>query len=131
MSGRRIVILDKNFLQSEVRTMPRLYALARCGCEFALTDTLIYELCSDRKLPTIWQSVQRKLFPFADRLRVWHHTSELLRKEVADNKPVSGPEDEEATQRLRDWFRSGTVYLPSDAAEIVEMAHKQREIDSM
>lgn len=131
MSGRRIVILDKNFVQSEGRTTPRLNALARCGCEFVLIDTLIYELCSDRKLPTLWQSVQRKLFPFADRLRVWHHTSELLRKETVDNKPVSGPEDEEATQRFWDWFRSGTVYLPSDAAEIVEAAHQQREIDSM
>lgn len=57
MSNRRLVILDKNFLQSEDRTTPRLRALARCNCEFVLIDTLIYELCSDRRLVNLWQSI--------------------------------------------------------------------------
>jgi len=131
MFDRRLVILDKNFLQSEDRTTPRLRALARCGCEFVLIDTLIYELCSDSRLTNLWPSIQKKLFPFADRLHLWFHTSELLRREVAENRPVSGPEDKEATQRLRDWFRSGQVFVPSKLKDIVKESHQQREIDSM
>lgn len=131
MTDRRLVILDKNFLQSEDRTTPRLRALARCGCEFVLIDTLIYELCSDTRLTNLWASIQRKLFPFADRLHLWFHSSELLRREVSSNSPVSGPEDDEATLRFRDWFRSGQVYVPSNLKEIVGAARQQREIDTM
>ena len=131
MSATRLVILDKNFLQSEDHTTPRLRALARCGCEFVLIDTLIYELCSDARLTNLWASIQRKLFPFADRLHLWSHSSDLLRCEVSSNSPVSGPEDEEVTQRFRDWFRSGQVYVPSNLKEIVGAARQQREIDTM
>jgi hypothetical protein len=92
---------------------------------------LIYELCSDGRLANLWPSIQKKLFPFADRLHLWFHSSELLRREVANNAPVSGPEDSEATQRLRDWFRSGQVYVPSNLKVIVEDARQQREIDTM
>ena len=93
MTQRR-VILDKNFLQKEDLATPRLRALAHCGCEFVLIDTLIYELCSDTRRPALWQSIQRKMFPFADRLHVWFHTSELLRQEVTSNQSVAGPEDD-------------------------------------
>jgi hypothetical protein len=131
MPARRLLILDKNFLQSEDSTTPRLCALARCVCEFVLLDTLIYELCSDSRLPNLWPSIQKKLFPFADRMHLWFHSSELLRREVTNNAPTSGPEDSEATQRLRDRFRSGLVYVPSNLNVIVKDAHKQREIDTM
>ncbi|HEY1601458.1 MAG TPA: gamma-glutamylcyclotransferase [Pirellulales bacterium] len=127
----RLVIFDKNFLQSEDRTTPRLCALARCGCEFVLIDTLIYELCSDSRLANLWPSIQRKLFPFADRLHLWFHSSELLRREVANNAPVNGPEDWEATQRLRAWFRSGQAYVPGNLKELVEDSRQQREIDTL
>src|ERR1035441_5760585 len=99
------IILDKNFLQKEDRKTPRLRALARCGCVFVLIDTLIYELCSDKKLPSLWPSLQKKLFPFADRLHLWFHASELLNQEVTTSQAVAGPEDDAATQTLRDWFR--------------------------
>ena len=131
MGTQPLVILDKNFLQAEDESTPRLRALARCGCEFVLIDTLIYELCSDDHIPTLWQSVQKKLFPFADRLHLWFHTSELLRREVAANKPVVGPEDEFATQNLRDWFQSERVCVPTNLKKIVEEARQQREVDSM
>jgi hypothetical protein len=131
MSATRLVILDKNFLQKEDHTTPRLRALDRCGCEFVLIDTLIYELCSDSRLTNLWASIQRKLFPFANRLHLWSHSSKLLRREVKSNSPISGPEDEEATQRLRDWFRSGQGYVPSNLKEIVGAARQQREIDTM
>jgi hypothetical protein len=75
--------------------------------------------------------IQEKLFPFADRLHVWFHTSELLRREVANKTHVNGPEDGKATHTLRDWFRSGQVYVPDDLNEIVKKANQQREIDSM
>ncbi|MFO0939065.1 MAG: DUF2934 domain-containing protein [Gemmataceae bacterium] len=125
------MILDKNFLQSEDRTTPRLCALTRYGCEFVLIDTLIYELCSDSRLANLWPSIQKKLFPFSDRLHLWFHSSELLRLEVANNAPVGGPEDSDATHRLRDWFRSGQVYVPGNLKAIVEDARQQREIDTM
>lgn len=131
MSNRRFVILDKNFLQKEDGSTPRLRALALAGCEFVLIDTLIYELCSDNRLPNLWKSVQRKLFPFVERLHLWFHTAELLRQEVAQNRPVSGPEDTEATQRLREWFRSGNIFVPSNLKAIVDAAYQQREVDSM
>jgi hypothetical protein len=131
MSSRKLVLLDKNFLQSEDGTTPRLRALARCDCDFVLIDTLIYELCSARRLPHLWQLIQKKLFPFADRLHLWFHTSELLRREVANKTHVNGPEDREATQTLRGSFRSGQVYVPKDLEEIVKKANQQREIDSM
>lgn len=127
----RLVILDKNFLQSEDHTTPRLRALARCGCDFVLIDTLIYELCSDSRLANLWPPIQKKLLPFAGRLHLWFHSSELLRLEVTKNVPVSGPEDSKTTQWLRDQFRSGQVYVPSNLKEFVEAAHQQREIDMM
>ncbi len=131
MSSRRLVILDKNFLQSEDRTMPRLRALARCGCEFVLIDTLIYELCSDSRLANLWQSIQKKLFPFAERCHLWFHSSELLRQEVVSNGPVVGPEDEQATRSFREQLRAGQVYVPPNLKQIVKEAYQQREIDSM
>ena len=131
MSLRHLVILDKNFIQSESISTTRLHALARCGCEFVISDTLLYELCSDSKRPGLWPSLQNKMFPFADRLHVWFHTSELLRQEIATNQQVYGPEDKLTTQRLRDWFRSGQVYIPPDLQKIVEKAKKQREEDPM
>ena len=128
MFHRRIVILDKNFLQSEPRSTPRTNGLSKCGCEFALTDTLIYELCSDKRGPSVWRSIQTKLFPFADRLHLWIHAAALLKEEIANNRPTSGPEDVRGTARLRDWFRSGSTYVPDDLSEIVEEAHQQREV---
>jgi hypothetical protein len=129
--NRRLVILDKNFLQREDRSTPRLRALALAGCEFVLTDTLIYEICSDTRLSQLWPSIQKKLFPFVDQLHLWFHTAEILRREVAQNGPVNGPEDTDATRRLRDWFRSEIVYVPSDLKETVASAYQQREVDSM
>lgn len=131
MSVSRYVILDKNFLQKEDRTTPRLRALALCGCEFVLIDTLIYEICSDDRLSNLWPSLQKKLFPFADRLHLWFHNSELVRQEVAANEPVAGPEDDFATQHLRKWFRTSQVFVPTDLAKIVEDLRNQREVDSM
>lgn len=131
MSNRRLVILDKNFLQKEDASTPRLRALALAGCEFVLTDTLIYEICSDSRLSQLWPSIQKKLFPFVDRLHLWFHTAELLRREVAENGPINGPEDADATRRLRDWFRSASVFVPSNMKEIVDSAYQQREVDSM
>ena len=126
----RLIILDKNFLQSEDKTTPRLRALAHCGCEFVLTDTLIYEFCSDAN-PRLWPSLQRKLFPFADRLHLWFHTAKLLRREVCGNRPIDGPEDGFATRCLHEWFRSGQVYVPENLRDIVNEAHQQREVDTM
>ena len=126
----RLIILDKNFLQSEDKSTPRLRVLARCGCEFVLIDTLIYEFCSDAN-PRLWPSLQRKLFPFADRLHLWFHTAELLRREVCDKRPIDGPGDGFATRCLREWFRSGQVYIPENLKDIVNATHQQREVDTM
>jgi hypothetical protein len=131
MPNQNVVILDKNFLQKEDRSTPRLRALALAGCEFVLTDTLIYEICSDERLPNLWPSVQWKLNPFADRLHLWFHTAELVRQEVAQNGPISGPEDADATRHLREWFRSDSVFVPRNLKDIVESASQQREVDSM
>lgn len=131
MSKRRLVILDKNFLQSEDRTTPRMRALARCDCEFVLIDTLIYELCSDSRLVNLWQSIQRKLIPFAERCHLWFHSSELLRQEVATNEAFAGPEDEQATRRFREQLRAGQVYVPPNLQAVVNQAYQQREIDTM
>jgi hypothetical protein len=128
---RPYVILDKNFLKKEDYTTPRLRALALCGCEFVLSDTLIYEVCSDTQLARLWPSLQRKLFPFAGRLHSWFPNSELIRREVAANQPIAGPEDDPATRSLQEWFRSERVYVPTDLKRIVEQAHEQREVASM
>ncbi len=131
MTKRPLVILDKNFLQKEDASTPRLRALALAGCDFILTDTLLYELCSDSHLPQLWPSIQRKLFRFVDRIHLWFHTAELLRREIAQNGPINGPEGADATRRLREWFRSGSVFVPSNLKETVESAYQQREVDSM
>jgi hypothetical protein len=103
---RRLVILDKNFLQKEDSSTPRLRALAMAGCKFVLTDTLIYEICSDSRLSRLWPSIQKKLIPFSDRLHVWHHAAEMLRREIANNKPIESPEDSNSTRKLRELVRS-------------------------
>lgn len=130
MPSRRLVILDKNFLQKENHCTPRLQALFMAGCDFVLTDSLLYEICSDSRLPQLWPSIQKKLFPFVDRLHLWFHVSELLQREVAQNKPIDGPEDADSTYQIRDWIRSGRVYVPNDFADIVQSTYRQREVDT-
>lgn len=131
MTVHKYVILDKNFLQAEDNSVPRLRALAHCGCDFVLTDTLIYELCSDRRRTTLWLSIQKKLASFADRLHLWFHAAELLRREVARKSPIALPGDTDATESLRVWFRSRCEYVPSDIEAIIANVREQREVNTM
>jgi hypothetical protein len=126
----RKVILDKSFLQAESRDGRRLHALKEAGCMFIVNDMLVYELCTDGRTNQ-WPATQRKLFPFADRIEVWKHTSELLKSEIADQRPTAFPIDEESTDRFRSWFNGGEVYVPSDLESIGALAFKQREEDSV
>jgi hypothetical protein len=126
----RRVILDKSFLQGESRNGHRLQLLADSGATFVLTDTLIYEFCTDSQ-PTQWPATQRKLFPFADKIEVWHHASDLLRLEIAQQRPVDFPIDREATERVREWFRGGAIHVPSNLAALGQAAHQEREVDSV
>lgn len=91
----------------------------------------MYELCSDKNLTNLWPSIQRKLSAFSGRLHLWLHSSELLRREVAANQAVVGPNDDSATRQLRESLRSGQVYVPQNLKVIVDAAFRQREIDSM
>ena len=124
------VILDKSFLQAESRNGGRLAMLRDCGASFVLTDTLIYEFCTDARTAQ-WPAAQRKLFPIADRIEVWRHAGELLRIEVEQQRPVESPVDQEATERVREWFRGGATYVPPNLAALGQAAHQQREVDSV
>jgi hypothetical protein len=121
--------LDKSFIQAESANAKRILALRKAGAVFVLTDTLIYELCTDSKSknpknPKIWPSVQKKLFHVADAIEVWHHTSHLLKQEIEKHKPVAGPVDHHATEGMREWFRGGQVYVPENLEEL-KSSHKQ------
>src|SRR5208282_4803410 len=98
---RRSVILDKSFLQSESKECRRLQFLKEAGCIFVLTDTLIYELCTnvDKKPQRNdqWPATQRKLFPFADCIEIWRHTAELLQTEIKTQKPIDSPINQTVT----------------------------------
>lgn len=124
------VILDKSFLQAESRNGKRLRLLAECGASFILTDTLIYELCTDART-TQWPATQRKLFKIADKVEVWHHVGELLQMEIANQKPVNSPVDQEATERVREWFRGGETYVPPNLEALGQAAYQQREVESV
>lgn len=124
------VILDKSFLQAESRNGDRLCLLRDCGASFVLTDTLVYEFCTDAKT-TQWPATQRKLFLIADRVEVWRHVGELLRIEITQQRPVDSPVDQEATERVREWFRGGATYVPPNLATLGQAAHQQREVDSI
>jgi hypothetical protein len=127
---RRKVILDKSFLQAESIDCRRLQFLKDAGCIFVLTDTLIYELCTDSK-NTQWPATQRKLFHFADCIEVWRHTMDLLKMEIAKQSPITSPIDQEATNRIRAWFQGGKIYVPSDLKAIGVSAKQQWEVDSV
>lgn len=124
------VILDKSFLQAETQSGDRLRLLRDCGATFVLTDTLIYELCTDTRT-TQWPATQRKLFPFADSIEVWWHVSDLLKQEIVRQRPVESPVDRETTERVRQWFRGGEVYVPPNLVELGKVAHQEREKDSV
>lgn len=124
------VIIDKSFLQAEGRDCKRLHFLADAGCDFVLTDTLVYELCSGSR-PNEWTVAQSKLFPFAERIEAWKHVGEILGEKIERQQPVTSPIDEEATERLRSWFRRGTTYVPTNLKSILEKSHKEREQDSV
>lgn len=126
----RRVILDKSFLQAEGRNGERLCLLRDCGASFVLTDTLLYEFGTDARAPQ-WPAAQRKLFHIADNVEVWHHTADLLRIEIEQQRPVKSPVDRDATQRVREWFRGGDIYVPPNLATIGQEAHQQREVDSI
>lgn len=125
-----LVILDKSFLQAESRVGRRLRALEASGCMFVLTDTLIYETCTGSRA-TLWQEMQRKMFPYADSIQVWWHTGELLERELSTKEPAATPLHAELTERTRQWFRSGQEHVADRIAEFAEDARKKREVDSI
>ena len=127
---RRSVILDKSFLQAESKDCRRLQFLKDAGCIFVLTDTLIYELCTDINKDQ-WPATQRKLFPFADCIEIWQHTADLLRTEIKTQKPIYSPINQTVTDRFRAWFQSGQSYVQSDLEAIGESAKQQREVFSV
>lgn len=127
---KRSVILDKSFIQAESKDSKRLHFLKDAGCVFILTDTLIYELCTDSNKKQ-WPAIQRKLFPFADCIEIWRHTADLLRTEIETQKPTDSPINKTATERFRAWFQSGQSYVQSDLEAIGVSAKQQREEDSV
>ncbi|GEM_PF-4236873 len=124
------VILDKSFLQAETQRGERLQLLRDCGASFVLTDTLIYEFCTDARTAQ-WPATQRKLFLIADSVEVWRHNGELLKMEIDQQRPVDSPVDQEATDRVREWFRGGAIYVPPNLEALGQAAHQEREIDSV
>lgn len=126
----RRVILDKSFVQAESKLGERLILLRNSGASFVLTDTLIYEFGTDARAPQ-WPAAQRKLFPIADNVEVWRHTADLLRTEIKQHRPVESPVDQEATERVREWFRGGKTYVPPNLAALGQAARQQREVDSI
>lgn len=124
------VILDKSFLQAESSDGQRLALLRDCGALFVLTDTLIYELCTDVKT-TQWPATQRKLFPIADNIEVWRHMAELLRLEIADQRPMQSPVDQDATARVREWFKGGKIYVPPNLKNLGQAAYQEREVKTV
>jgi hypothetical protein len=134
-NNRRSVILDKSFLQAESKDCRRLHFLKDAGCIFVLTDTLIYELCTnvDKKTQRNdqWPATQRKLFPFADCIEIWQHTAELLQTEIKTQKPINSPINQTVTDRFRAWFQSGQSYVQSDLKALAASAKKQWEGNSV
>ena len=132
---RRSVILDKSFLQAESKDCNRLHFLKDAGCVFVLTDTLIYELCTniDKKTQRNdqWPAIQRKLFPFADRIEIWRHTADILRIEIETQRPINSPINEAVTEGFRTWFQTGQSYVQSDLEAIGKSAKQQREVFSV
>ena len=124
------VILDKSFLQAESRDGNRLRLLCDSGAVLVLTDTLIYEFCTDSKT-TQWPATQRKLFPIAEKIEVWRHSAELLKLEIEHQRPVPSPLDQESTLRVREWFNGGEVYVPPNMETLGQDANQKREIDTV
>lgn len=124
-SQAKRVILDKSFLQAENSKGRRLRLLYDTGATFVLTDTLIYEICSDSE--DQWARIQRRLFPFADRLEVWHHVGPLMRDEIQHQRPIQSPVDAEGTRRLQAQFRNQKVFVPENLAEICQAFVQERE----
>lgn len=124
------IILDKSFIQAESADGRRVLALRKKGAVFVMTDTLIYELCTDERL-TIWPSVQKKLFRVADAIEVWHHTSYLLKREIETHAPVAEPVDLQATEGVREWFKGGQVYVPANLEELKKSHEQFREKESV
>ncbi|MEQ1934916.1 MAG: DUF2934 domain-containing protein [Fimbriimonadaceae bacterium] len=118
--------MDKSFIQAESANAKRILAIRKTGAVFVLTDTLIYELCTDSK-SAIWPSVQKKLFHVADAIEVWHHTSHLLKHEIEKHKPVAEPVDHHATEGMREWFKGGQVYVPANLEELKSSHEQLRE----
>lgn len=126
----RKIILDKSFIQAERANAKRILALRKTGAVFVLTDTLIYELCTDSR-SAIWPSVQKKLFHVADAIEVWHHTSHLLKQEIETHTPVAGPLDYQATEGMREWFKGGQVYVPANLEELKRSHEQLREKETV
>ena len=124
------VILDKSFLQAESQRGELLCLLRDCGASFVLTDTLIYELCTDANSAQ-WPATQKKLFLIADHVEIWRHVSELLQLEIDRQEPVGSPVNQEATDRVREWFRGGAIYVPPDLSALTQPASQQREVSSI
>jgi hypothetical protein len=130
-AARHYVILDKNFLQKENLETPRLRALAMAGCELVLIDTLIYEICSDSRIPHLWDLVQERLRPFAEQVHVWMHTAEMNRWEVANQRPIAGPQAVETTELLRKSLRDKRVLTNNKIHDIVAKTHQEREVNTI
>lgn len=124
------VILDKSFLQAESRDGKRLALLRDCGALFVLTDTLLYELCTDARTAQ-WPATQMKLFPIADNIEVWRHTAELMRLEIANQSPLQSPVDQDGTARVREWFKGGDVYVPPNLTKLGQAAYQEREVNTV
>jgi hypothetical protein len=129
-SKRYRVILDKSFLQAESKESRRLHLLREAGAVFILTDTLIYEFCSDANAAQ-WPAVQIKLFPFADHIEVWQHVGDILKSEVQNQKPAKSLLDASVTTSIRERFRSGKSYVPKNLPAIVKPVVQEREIDNV
>ena len=120
------VILDKSFLQAESKDCPRLCFLEDVGCTFVLTDTLLYELCTGDR-GNEWLIAQRKLFPFSDSVEVWHHVGEILRSEIAAQRPTTEVVHQSLTRGVRKWFKSGKPYSPENLAGLTASVRELRE----
>lgn len=124
------LIIDKSFLQAESRGCRRLHFLAEAGWQFVLTDTLVYELCSGSR-SNEWEAAQKKMFPFAEIVESWRHVGELLEEEIKNQCPVVSVIDQECTDRLRKWFKSGAHHVPANLSSLVEKSREEREVDSV
>ena len=124
------IIIDASYLRGMSKDGAPLRAMCEQGGRIVITDTLFYELCSTANRNQ-WRASKIKLVECQYAVEVWEHISEMLKVELAENRPYGDPLHPEGTRRFRKMLANDPQYEPDDLGEKVEEANEQREDPSV